>query len=65
VKECVEQPSPAPVEAKSLPLVPIIAAARLIGPNQARIDGLLAQVAQHIESGDITGAREMLTGDPD
>jgi hypothetical protein len=60
VKESVEQPSPAPVEAKSTPMVPIIAAARLISPNQARIDGLLAQVAQHIESGDVTGAREML-----
>jgi hypothetical protein len=65
VKESAEQPSPAPVEAKSRPLVPIIAAARLIGPNQARIDGLLAQVAQHVESGNITGAREMLTGADD
>jgi hypothetical protein len=60
VKESVERPSPAPVEAKSPPIVPIIAAARLIGPNQARIDGLLTQVAQHIESGDVAGAREML-----
>jgi hypothetical protein len=60
VKESVEQPSPAPVEAKSPSMVPIIAAARLIGPNQARIDELLTQVAQQIESGDVTGAREML-----
>ena len=60
VKDSVEQPSPAPVEGKSPQMVPIIAAARLIGPNQARIDGLLAQVAQHIESGDVAGAREML-----
>jgi hypothetical protein len=35
VKESVEQPSPAPVEAKAPPMVPIIAAARLIGPTQA------------------------------
>jgi hypothetical protein len=60
VKESVEQPSPAPVEAKSPPMVPIIAAARLIDPNQSRIDGLLAQAAQRIESGDVAGAREML-----
>ena len=65
VKGNVEQPSPAPVEAKSPPLVPIIAAARLIGPNQARIDGLLAQAAQRIESGDVAGAREMLAGADD
>jgi hypothetical protein len=62
MKGNVEQSSPAPVEAKSPPLVPIIAAARLIGPNQARIDGLLSQAAQRIESGDIAGAREMLAG---
>ena len=62
-KESVEQSSPAPVEAKSPPMVPIIAAAQLIGPNQARIDGLLAQVTQHIESGDVTGARDLLADD--
>jgi hypothetical protein len=56
----IEQPSPAPVDAKSPPLVPIIAAARLIGPNQARIDWLLSQAAQRIESGDVASAREML-----
>ena len=55
-----EQPSPAPVEAKSPPLAPIIAAARPIDPNQSRIDGLLAQAAQRVESGDVEGAREML-----
>jgi hypothetical protein len=60
VKGNVEQPSPAPVEAEPPPLVPIIATARLIGPNQARIDGLLSQAAERIESGDVTGAREML-----
>jgi hypothetical protein len=62
VKGNVEQPNPAPVEAKSPPLVPIIAAARLIDSNQARIDGLLAQASQRVESGDIAGAREMLAG---
>jgi hypothetical protein len=60
VKGNVEQSSPAPVEAESPPLVPIIATARLIGPNQARIDGLLSQAAQRVESGDVAGAREML-----
>ena len=61
----VEQPRPAPVEAKPPPQVPVIATARLIDPNKARIDGLLAQAAQRIDSGDITGAREMLDGADD
>jgi hypothetical protein len=65
VKRNVEQSSPAPVEAKPPPPVPIIAAARLIGPNQARIDELLSQAAQRIESGDVAGAREMLAGADD
>jgi hypothetical protein len=65
VKGNVEQPSPAPVEVKSPPLAPIIAAARFLDPNQARIDGLLAQAAQRIESGDVAGAREMLSGADD
>ena len=56
----VEQPRPAQVEAKPPPQVPVFATARLIDPNKARIDGLLAQAAQRIDSGDITGAREML-----
>jgi hypothetical protein len=56
----VEQPRPAPVEAKPPPQVPVIATARLIDPNKARIDALLAEAAQRIDSGDITGAREML-----
>ena len=56
----VEQPRPAPVEAKPPPQVPVFAMARLIDPNKARIEGLLAQAAQRIDSGDITGAREML-----
>ena len=60
MKGNVEQPSPAPVEAEPPPLVAIIATARLIGPNQARIDGLLSQAAQRIESGDVASAREML-----
>ena len=58
----VAQPRPAPVEAKPPPQVPVIATARLIDPNKARIDGLLGQAAQRIDSGDITGAREMLAG---
>ena len=62
VTASVEQPRPAPVEAKPPPQVPVIATARLIDPNKARIDGLLAQAAQRIDSGDITGAREMLAG---
>ena len=65
VKRNVEQPGPAPVEARPPPPVPIIAAARLIGPNQARIDELLSQAAQRIESGDVAGAREMLAGADD
>ena len=65
VKGKVEQPSPAPVEVKSPPLGPMIAAARFIDPNQARIDGLLAQAAQRVDSGDVAGAREMLTGADD
>jgi hypothetical protein len=40
-------------------------AARLIDPNQSRIDGLLAQAAQRVESGDVAGAREMLAGADD
>ena len=60
VKGNGEQPSPAPVEANSPPLAPIIAAARPIDPNQSRIDGLLAHAAQRVESGDVEGAREML-----
>ena len=43
----------------------MIAAARLIDANQARIDGLLAQATERIESGDIAGAREMLAGADD
>jgi hypothetical protein len=62
VKGNGEQPSRAPVEAESLPLAAIVAAARLIDPNQARIDELLAQATQRIESGDVAGAREMLAG---
>jgi hypothetical protein len=54
-----------PVAAKSPPLLPTIAAARVIDSNQARIDGLLTQAAQRIENGDIAGAREMLAGTDD
>ena len=65
VTASVEQPRPAPIEAKPPPQVPVIATARLIDPNKARIDGLLAQAAQRIDSGDVTGAREMLAGADD
>jgi len=59
----VEQPMPAPIEATPPPQIPVIAAARLVAPNnKARIDSVLAQAAQRIDSGDIAGAREMLTG---
>jgi hypothetical protein len=65
VKANGEQPSSAPVEAKSPPLVPMIAAARLVDANQARIDELLAQATQSIESGDVAAAREMLSSADD
>ena len=58
----VEQPMPAPIEATPPPQVSVIATARLVDPNKARIDSVLAQAAQRIDSGDIAGAREMLTG---
>ena len=62
VTASVEQPRPAPIEAEPPPQVPVIATARLVDPNRARIDGLLAQTAQRIENGDIAGAREILAG---
>ena len=34
-------------------------------PNKARIQELLAQASQRIESGDVIGAREMLAGAED
>jgi hypothetical protein len=61
----VEQPNPAPVEGKSSPPIPIFAAARPIDPKQAHIDGILAQTAERIESGDVAGAREILAGADD
>jgi len=61
VTASVEQPGPAAIEVKP-PQVPVIATERLIDRNKARIDELLAQVALRIDSGDITGAREMLEG---
>ena len=64
VTASIEQPRPASIEAEP-PQVPVIATARLIDPNKARIDGLLAQAAQRIDSGDIAGAREMLEGADD
>ena len=65
VKGNVEQPSRVPVDAEPPPLVAIIATARIIGPSQARIDGLLSQAAERIEGGDVAGAREMLAGADD
>ena len=63
----VEPPRSAPVEVKSSfpPPVPVIPSARLIDPNKARIDELLAQAAQRIESGDVVSAREMLASADD
>ena len=60
----VEEPRPVSIEAKPPPQVPVIATARVIDPNtnKADIDELLAQAAQRIDGGDITGAREMLAG---
>jgi hypothetical protein len=61
----VEPPRPVPVEIRPpQPPVHLPTAARLIEPK-ARIEDLLAQAAQHIESGDVTGAREMLAGADD
>ena len=64
VTASVEQPGPAAIEAKP-PQVPVVATARLVDRNKARIDELLAQSAQRIDSGDITGARQMLEGADD
>ena len=65
VAGAVEQPKPAPIEIRPPPQVPVIATARLVDPNKARIDGLLAQAAQRIDSGDVAGAREMLAAADD
>jgi hypothetical protein len=65
VTSSIEPPRPVPVEARPLPPpVPVATAARLIDPK-ARIEELLAQAAQRVESGDVTGAREMLAGADD
>ena len=66
VTSSIEPPRPVPVEARPPPPPPVPAttAARLIDPK-ARIEELLTQVAQRIESGDVTGAREMLAGADD
>jgi len=55
----VEQPRPAEAQ------VPVIATEPLIDPTKVRIDGLLAQVAERIDSGDISDAREMLANADD
>ena len=66
VKGSVEQPRPVSIEAKSPPSQsPVVAAAPLIDPNKVRIDELLAEVAQCIEIGDVTAARELLVGADD
>jgi hypothetical protein len=65
VTASVEQPRPAPIEIRPPPQVPVIATEQLIDRNKARVDELLAQSAQRIDSGDITGAREMLEGADD
>ena len=51
----------------ALPVEPAAAAAaaRLIEPNKARLEELLAQAAQRIEGGDVAGAREVLAGADD
>jgi hypothetical protein len=57
-----------PFEAKpTLPpfILPVIPAPRLVDPNKARIEELLAHASQRIESGDVIGAREMLAGAED
>jgi hypothetical protein len=61
----VEPPRPVPVEIRPPPPpVPVATAARLVEPK-ARIEELLAQAARRIESGDVTGAREVLAGADD
>jgi hypothetical protein len=45
--------------------IPVSPAALLVDPNKPRIEELLAQANQHIESGDVIGAREMLAGADD
>src|SRR6185503_926563 len=56
----VEPPRPVPVEVRPPPPpIPVPTAARLIEPK-APIEELLAQATQRIESGDVTGAREIL-----
>jgi hypothetical protein len=63
----VESQRAQPFEAKPTlpPFIPVIPAARLVDPNKARIQELLAQASQRIESGDVIGAREMLAGAED
>jgi len=62
----VEPPRPVPVEIRPPPppVLPVPTAARLIEPK-ARNEEVLAQATQRIESGDVTGAREMLAGADD
>jgi|SoiMethySBSTD1v2_1073268.scaffolds.fasta_scaffold151591_1 hypothetical protein len=45
--------------------IPVSPAARLLDPNKPRIEALLAEANQRIESGNVIGAREMLAGADD
>jgi hypothetical protein len=66
VRGSVEQPRPVLVETKSPPpQFPVVTAARHIHPNKASTEELLVQVAQRIETGDVTAARELLVGADD
>jgi len=47
------------------PVIPVHPAARLEDPTKNRLEELLAQANQRIESGDVIGAREMLAGADD
>jgi hypothetical protein len=62
------EPRPAqPFETKPMPppVIPVHPAARLEDPTKNRLEELLAQANQRIESGDVIGAREMLAGADD
>jgi hypothetical protein len=47
-----------PTPAGAIPVIPV-------APNKARVEELLMQASQRIESGDVIGAREMLSGADD
>jgi hypothetical protein len=62
-----EQRPAQPFETKPMPLpvIPVNPTTRLEDPTKTRIEELLAQASQRIESGDLIGAREMLAGADD